>query len=89
MLVLAVMKSSVARCRMWSRLTERWWSKFEVLDRLAGGEPGGAGPVGGAVRAAGGGLGFQAGGEVFLVGPAVGAGALGEPLGGVPQRGEL
>ena len=61
--------------------------EVEVLDHLAGGEPGGPDPVGRAVGGAGGGLGLQAGGEVFLVGPAVRPGALGEPLSGVPQCG--
>ena len=61
--------------------------EVEVLDRLAGGEPGGPDPVSRAVGAAGGDLGLQAGGEVFLVGPAAVAGGGGEPLGGVPQRG--
>src|ERR1019366_6509827 len=63
--------------------------QVEVLDGLAGGEPGGPDAVLRAVGAAGGDLGLQAGGEGFLVGPAGLAGGGGEPLGGVPQRGGL
>jgi hypothetical protein len=61
--------------------------EVEVLEHLAGGEGGGADPVGRAVCAAGGDLSLQAGGQVFLVGPAAVAGGGGEPLGGLPQCG--
>ncbi len=39
MLVLAVMKSRVARCRTWSRLTDRWWSKSKSSMALRAGNP--------------------------------------------------
>ena len=70
MLVLAVMKSSVARCRMWSRLTERWWSKSKSSIVLRAGNPAARIRFCRAVGAAGGDFGLEAGGEVFLVGPA-------------------
>ena len=53
--------------------------EVEVLQALAGGEPGGSDPAFAAVVLAGGHLTLQAGGQVLLMGPGLGAGALGQP----------
>ena len=62
--------------------------EVEVLEGLAGGEPGGADPQLGAGGVAGGDLAFEDGGEVVLVGPAGVAGLVGQPGGGLgdPRR---
>ena len=54
--------------------------EVEVLEALAGREPGGPDAVLAAVVLAGRDLPFQAGGEELLVGPALGPGPLAEPL---------
>ena len=61
----------------------------EVLQALAGGEPGGADPSLAAVGLPGGHLALQAGGEELLMGPGLLAGAFGQPLDRLPQRGCL
>ena len=53
--------------------------EVEVLQRLAGREPGGADPALAAVGLAGGDLALQAGDQELLMGPGLGAGPLGEP----------
>ena len=63
--------------------------EVEVLDRLAGAEPGGADPQPGAGGVAGGDLAVQDGGEVLLVGPAGVAGVVGQPGGGLGDPGRL
>ena len=61
----------------------------EVLEGLAGREPGGADPQLGAGGVAGGDFAFEDGGEVVLVGPAGVAGVVGEPGGGLGDPGCL
>ena len=58
--------------------------EVELLQRLAGREPGGADAALAAVGLAGGDLALQAGGQELLVGPGLGAGPLGQP--GAPTR---
>ena len=53
--------------------------EVELLQRLAGGEPGGADPAFTAVALAGGDFALQAGDEELLMRPGLGAGAFGEP----------
>jgi len=53
--------------------------EVELLEALAGGEPGGADAAFTAVALAGGNLTLQAGGEELLVGPGLAAGAFGQP----------
>ena len=53
--------------------------EVEVLQGLAGREPGGADASFSAVGLAGGDLALQAGGQELFVGPGLGAGPLGEP----------
>ena len=63
--------------------------EVELLEGLAGREPGGADADLAAVVLAGGDLAFEAGGEELLVGPALGAGSFGEPFDGLGQRRRL
>jgi len=60
--------------------------EVEVLEGLAGREPGGPDAELAAVGLAGGDLPLQAGGEELLMGPALGPGPLGEPVDGLGQR---
>ena len=61
--------------------------EVEVLQRLDGGEPGGADPQLGAGGVAGADFAFEDGGEVVLVGPAGIAGLVGQPGGGFGDPG--
>jgi hypothetical protein len=63
--------------------------EVELLDALAGGEPGGADPPLSAVGVAGGNLALQTGSQILLMGPGFGAGPLGEPGRRVAQRGRF
>ena len=54
--------------------------EVELLEGLAGREPGGADADLAAVVLAGGDFAFEAGGEELLVGPALGPGPFGEPF---------
>lgn len=54
--------------------------EVELLQRLAGREPGRADTAFAAVRFVGGDLALQAGGEELLVRPALGTGAFGQPF---------
>ena len=63
--------------------------EVELLQGFAGREPRGADPAFTAVRVAGGHFALQAGGQKLLVGPALRAGPLGEPLDAVAQRGRF
>jgi hypothetical protein len=58
----------------------------ELLEALAGGEPRGADAPFAAVGFAGGDFALETGGEELLVGPALRAGAFGEPACGVAER---
>jgi hypothetical protein len=58
----------------------------EVLEGLAGREPGGADAALAAVVLAGGDLAFEAGGQELFMAPAVGAGPFGEPVDRRRQR---
>ena len=60
--------------------------EVELLQALAGREPGGADAAFTAVGFAGGDLALQAGDEELQMGPGLGQGAFGEPVDGVPQR---
>ena len=60
--------------------------EVELLDGLAGLEPGGADPALTAVAVAGGDLSLQAGHEELLMRPRLGPGPLGEPGHGLPQH---
>ena len=60
--------------------------EVELLQRLAGGEAGGADAAFAAVAFAGGDFALQAGDEELLVRPGLGAGAFGEPVDGLAQR---
>jgi hypothetical protein len=59
--------------------------EVELFEAFAGGEPGGADAAFTAVGLPGGDLSLHAGDEKFLVGPRLGAGALSEPVDGLPQ----
>ena len=59
--------------------------EVELLQRLAGGEPGGADAAFAAVGLAGGDFALQAGGQEFLVAPALRPGPLGESAGCLTQ----
>ena len=61
--------------------------EVELLQRLAGREPGGADAALAAVGFAGGDLALQAGGEELLMGPGLGPGPFGEPGDRLTQRG--
>jgi hypothetical protein len=74
---------------MTSRFSPRAWSGVELLQALAGGEPGGADAAFPAVGLPGGDLALQAGNQVFLVRPGLGAGALSQPGNGLAQCGCL
>jgi hypothetical protein len=63
--------------------------EVELLQALAGREPRGLDPAFSAVRVAGGDFPLQAGDQELLVGPGLGAGPLGQPVNGFPQRGCL
>ena len=63
--------------------------EVEVLEGLAGREPGGPDAQLTAVGLAGGDLTLEAGGEELLVGPALGPGPLGEPVDGLGERRRL
>ena len=63
--------------------------EVELLQALAGGEPGGADAALAAVGLAGGDLALQAGGQELLVGPGLGPGPLGQPGHRLAQRGGL
>ena len=63
--------------------------EVELLDALAGREPGGADSFLSAVGVAGGDLALQAGSQILLMGPGFGAGPLGEPGRRVAQRGRF
>ena len=63
--------------------------EVELLQALAGREPGGPDPALAAVGVAGGDLPLQAGDQELLVRPGLLPGPGGEPLRGVPQRGRL
>ena len=69
--------------------TAGWCVAVEVLERLAGGEPGGPDPQLGAGGVAGGDLTVEDRGEVVLVGPAGVAGVVGQPGGGFGDPGCL
>jgi hypothetical protein len=58
--------------------------EVELLQALAGREAGGADAALTAVGLSGGDLALQAGGQELLVAPALGAGPLGQPPGGLP-----
>ena len=60
--------------------------EVELLERLAGGEPGRADAALAAVGLPGGDLALQAGGQELLVGPGLGAGPFGEPVDRIAQR---
>ena len=60
--------------------------EVELLQRLAGREPGGADPALTAVGLPGGDLALQAGDEELLVGPGLRPGPFGEPVDGLAQR---
>jgi hypothetical protein len=59
--------------------------EVEVLEGLAGGEPGGPDAQLAAVGLAGGDLAFETGGQELLMGPVLGSGPLGEPVDGLGQ----
>ena len=61
--------------------------EVELLQALAGGEPGGADPALAAVGLPGGDLALQAGDQELLVCPGLGAGPLGQPRHRVAQGG--
>ncbi len=63
--------------------------EVELLQALAGGEPGGADAALAAVGLPGGDLALQAGDQELLVGPGLGPGPLGQPRHRLPQRGCL
>ena len=63
--------------------------EVELLQGLAGREPGGADPALAAVGLPGGDLALQAGGQELLVRPGLGAGPLGQPAGDSRRRGRL
>ena len=63
--------------------------EVELLEGLAGREPGRADPALTAVGLPGGDLALQAGDEELLVGPGLGPGPLGQPGHGLPQRRRL
>ena len=63
--------------------------EVEVLQRLAGREPGGPDAALAAVGLAGGDLALQAGGQELLMGPGLVAGPLGQPVDRLAQRGRL
>ena len=85
-LSLAATKSRVPRWAMVSRLRPRAWSKPKSSKLFAGREPGGPDPALAAVGLADGNLALQASGEELLMGPRLGAGALGEATDRLPQR---
>ena len=60
--------------------------EVELLQALAGREPGGPDPAFAAVGVAGGDLALQAGGQILLMGPGLGPGPLGQPARRLPQR---
>ena len=74
---------------MVSRFQSAGVVEVEVLQALAGGEPGGADATLTAVGFAGGDLTLQAGGEELFMGPGLIAGTLGQPRDGFAQRGRL
>ena len=78
--LLAVTKSRVPRWAIDVAFEGALVVEVEVLEGLAGREPGGADAALAAVGFAGGDLALQAGGEELLVGPALGAGPLGQPV---------
>ena len=63
--------------------------EVELLQALAGREPGGADPALAAVILPGGDLALQAGGQELLMGPVLGPGPVGQPVHRVPQRRRL
>jgi hypothetical protein len=63
--------------------------EVEVLEGLAGGEPGGPDAELTAVGLAGGDLPLEAGGEELLMRPALGSGPLREPVDGLASEGAL
>ena len=63
--------------------------EVELLQGLAGREPGGADPALAAVGLAGGDLALQAGGQELLVGPGLGPGPFGQPGDRLAQRRRL
>ena len=82
----SAMKSRVPRCSDDVAFERALVVVVEVLEGLAGREPGGADAAFAAVVLAGGDFAFEAGGEELLMGPAVGAGPFGEPVDRRRQR---
>ena len=82
----AVTKSRVPRWAISSRFQPAGVAEVELLQALAGWEPGRADAAFPAVRFAGGNFPLQAGDQEFLMGPGLGVGPLGEPAGRLAQR---
>ena len=85
-LSLAVTKSSGAQVRDQVAFEAAGVVEVELLEGLAGREPGGADPTFAAVGLPGGDLALQAGDEEFLVGPGLGAGPFGQAGHRLAQR---
>ena len=88
-LSLAVTKSKVPRWAIGLAFEAAGVLEVEVLQRLAGGEAGGADAALAAVGLAGGDLALQARDQELLVGPGLLAGPLGQPGDRLAQRGCL
>ena len=74
---------------MVSRLRAAGVVEVELLEALAGREPGGADTAFPAVAVAGGYLPLQAGDQELFMGPGLGPGPVGQPRHRVPQRGRF